>query len=486
MKHRRHDVGPRAVSDRMNRRDHKSLRLWFFVIGILAACLFSNLFPNLTPGAIAQEQVTSESPRTLILADVQVQGAMRTNLPTVYRHLGLLPGQVITQNSLITGVENLRQSSLFKSVSFFTRRGAERGQLILVLEVEEHGFDFRWAAGNTNLDGWYLVPAMVAYDNPLGRGGLLDLSLRWGFRHTGTFLRYARPSVADGRSYWGATLFHSQTDRPYFSEGVEYRHLINTGGLATVFGRRLNTNQLAEFGLDIEGLDATDESTAYITSPDGAIVTGQKIPPSEMPPDIQGALGYDTRATVHLDFQHDTRSQALRAGTPVDGFWGRVKASYVFQNQRSHPTLQADLRFFREVPGGVLAARARGAWVGKKAAFYDRLYLGGLYTVRGFPTHSLSAPGGDTWLASGSLEYRSRILGQGEDTRLAGIFFLDAGASGSGSDLDPSSGIAVGAGYGIRWKVWWLDWVGVDVGFPLTERPVDMGFQATASIGWAF
>lgn len=477
-----HQNAAKATRDRMNRRDHKSLRLWFVCIGLVMATGLACLPTRAT----AQDVPTAETLRSLVLAEVQLQGATRTQLPTVYRHLGLLPGQTITQNSLVTGVEQLRQTNLFKTVSFFTKRGTERGQLVLVLEVEEHGFDFRWAAGNTNLDGWYLVPAMVSYDNPLGKGGLLDFQLRMGFRHSGTQLRYARPHVGDGRSYWGAKLYSSETDRPYFADGVEYRHPVLSGGLATVFGRKLNTHQLIEWGLDIEGLKAKNEATVFITSPDGSLVTGQKIPASEMPADIQGALGYDTRAILHFDFQHDTRSKKLRAGSPVHGFWGRAKASYTLQDGRSHPALNTDLRWFSEVPGGVLAARVRGSWVGSKAAFYDRLYLGGLYTVRGFPTHALSGPGGDTWLASGSLEYRSRILGQGDNTKLAGIFFLDAGASGSRGDTDPNPGIAVGAGYGIRWKVWWLDWVGLDVGFPLTERPVDMGFQATASIGWTF
>ncbi len=46
--------------------------------------------------------------------------------------------------------------------------------------------------------------------------------------------------------------------------------------------------------------------------------------------------------------------------------------------------------------------------------------------------------------------------------------------------------MSVGAGYGVRWRVWWLDWIGVDVGFPVTKRPLDQRFQVTASIGWSF
>jgi outer membrane protein assembly factor BamA len=193
----------------------------------------------------------------------------------------------------------------------------------------------------------------------------------------------------------------------------------------------------------------------------------------------------DGRAVLHLDLQHDTRARARRAGTPVAGVWGRLKTTGTAQGPHSHLGLQADFRGYREGLGGVLALRLRGQLVTGHAAFYDRLYLGGMHTVRGFPSHSLSAPGGDTWLASGSLEHRSTILGDARGAKLAGVLFVDAGAAGGfGSDAWP--GLAAGAGYGLRLRVWWLDWIGLDVGFPLTERPLDQRFQGTASLGWSF
>lgn len=130
--------------------------------------------------------------------------------------------------------------------------------------------------------------------------------------------------------------------------------------------------------------------------------------------------------------------------------------------------------------------RLQGSAVGNNSQFYDRLYLGGMYSVRGFPTNSLSTPGGDTWLLSSSVEFRSQILGDSKGTKLAGLFFLDAGQSGSPDGDDPYSGLAVGTGYGLRMRVSWLGWVGLDVGFPLTDRPEGSQFHVNASIGWSF
>jgi len=433
-----------------------------------------------------QDSPTTESEvRALILEDVVLEGATRTSRETVARYLPLEPGQTIDQAALVEGVNELRQSGLFKDVSFFTRPGSARGQLVLVLEVREHSLDFRWAVGNTNLDGWYLVPAMLAWDNPTGRGDLLNLQWRIGFRHNGFLLNYARPRAGDGRDYWATRLSAISTDRPWFDDGVEYRQQVKSAGLGGVYGRRYGDRWIGELGMKLETVNASNHATAQTSSADGTISEGDRIEDDDLPAGIAGSLGRDNRVIVQVDVQHDTRSKNLRAGTPVSGLWGRLKTHGVIQGTRSHLGVQADFRGYQNAPGGVLALRVRGSLVSTHAAFYDRLYLGGMYTVRGFPTNSLSAPDGDTWLWSSSLEYRSRILGDGRGTRLAGLFFLDAGAAGD-FDGDAYRGVWVGAGYGIRWKVWWLDWIGLDVGFPLTARPVDQGFQATASIGWSF
>jgi hemolysin activation/secretion protein len=204
------------------------------------------------------------------------------------------------------------------------------------------------------------------------------------------------------------------------------------------------------------------------------------------PGEIRGTVGKKARAILHLEWQHDTRARRARAGSPVSGTWGRVKLHTVLQGGHTHPGLQTDLRLFREVPGGVLAGRLRGAWVGSQAQFYDRLFLGGMDTARGFPTHSLSATGGDTWQVTSSLEYRSTILGNKDGAKVVGLLFLDSGAGGSENDDDPYPGIAASAGFGVRARARWLGWYGVDIGFPLTERPLDQRFQVNASIGWSF
>jgi outer membrane protein assembly factor BamA len=104
--------------------------------------------------------------------------------------------------------------------------------------------------------------------------------------------------------------------------------------------------------------------------------------------------------------------------------------------------------------------------------------LGGLYTVRGFPSQSLTDPEGSTVFGAASLEFRAALVGRRDRPRLAGVLFVDAGVD----DDEP----AAAAGFGVRLRVPWLESLGLDLGIPLTESPIEEAFHANASLGWSF
>ncbi len=451
-------------------------------VSVLRTLLLLALLLLMAPATRAQDAPE----RSLVLSDVVLEGAQRTPRTTVLRHLELQPGQAIRQDTLLEAVRRLREDHLFAEVDFFTRPGAERGQLVLVLEVVEHTFNWRWGVGNSDIDGWYVSPLLFERRNFSGRGDLMRFEWREGFRTSGLFLRYQRPHDPDGRRFSEVSLAVLTTGRPYFDRGTEFRHNVYRKEIGFLHGRRLSRHSLIEASLTMGTVDSAERSVAETISPDGSITNGQEIPIPDQPAAIAAVHGVQGQAVLSLDWQRDTRGSRRRAGSPTSGTWSRLKGTLTLQEGHSHAGLQGDMRFYREIPGGVLAGRMQGSLVGRRAAFYDRLYLGGMFSVRGFSTHSLSAPEGDTWLTSASLEYRSRILGKGERTSLAGVLFLDAGLAGSDDTTDPYDKLAASVGYGVRIRIPWLDWLGVDVGFPLTERPLDMRFTATASIGWSF
>ncbi len=451
---------------------------------LLVACVL--VAPCAWSDAVAEPDHASEQTvaKPLTLESVEIRGATRTRPAVVRAYLGLTPGAAIDQSDLLAAIERLRESDLFASVEFFTRPGARRGALVLVLDVEERGVAFRLGTGNTDLDGWYLVPAALSLDNLTGRGERAAVQFFVGYRTGGLSAHYRRGTAPGDRTFWGLEARIAGHERVYFRDGVEYGHPLARGSLDLHLGRRLSDSFSLSLGLRTEAVEA--DSTGYVRmdAPHLDLEHGDEVVFEDLPAGIAAAVGERERAVWRLDLVFDTRSRERRVGTPVSGLWGRLRTRYTRGDEADYPAACWDLRTYRGVGAGVLALRGRAAVVGEDAPFYDRHYLGGLYTLRGVPSQSLSPPRGHAWLWHGALEYRAPLLGSAIRPRVAGVLFVDAGGSGDAdaSAADP----AVSAGWGVRVRLGWLGYLGVDFALPLTDSPVDESFHAHASLGWSF
>jgi len=458
----------------------RAIRVAVAALAILAAMCCA------VPPSPAQDAAPAQpSSRPLVLEAVEVEGATRTTPATVALFLPLRPGDAVDQERLLAGIGALRASGLFATVDFHTRPGAERGRVVLVIEVTERPVEVRLGTGNTDLDGWYLIPAELSLDNRLGRGEQLDLQLRFGYRVAGLALRFAEPRAGDGRTFWGAEAAALGTQRLYFVDGIEYDHRVERARFSVHAGRRLSRFVSAALGLRLETVEADSSAQAHADDAARGVERGDDLPYERLPAGVAAGVGRRERSVVSADLVLDSRDPRLAAGSPAAGAWGRVRLESALQGDDAFGAAELDLRAYRAALGGALAVRLRGAVVGDDAPFYDRLYLGGLYTVRGFPGQSLSDPAGDTWLWSGSLEWRAPLVGDPSRPRLAGVLFVDAGDSGR--EADPRlRDLSVGAGWGLRLRVGWLGWLGLDLATPLSHSPVDDALRAHASLGWAF
>jgi outer membrane protein assembly factor BamA len=435
--------------------------------------------------AFAEAPAVGAASRSLVLEAIETVGNDRTSHQTVLLYLPLRAGDSVDQTVLLSAVEQLRQSGLFAAVDFYTRPGSERGRVVLVLEVEEKGLEVRFGTGYSDLSGWYLIPAELALDNRLGRGEKINLQLKLGYRYSGLVFAFDEPRLGDGAGSWGFQGSVLGTDRVYFIEGIEYRHRVQSSAFDVHLGRRLSTIWTGELGMRFERVDVDSFATVHATDELRNVESGDRLEWPDLPAEIARAAGERTRSVARLELRLDSRSGRSTVGSPASGFWGRVRLEGFLQGDNSFGGVSLDLRRYQSLLGGALAARIRAGAVGSDAAFHDRHYLGGLYSVRGFPSQSLSAPGGDTHYWSASCEYRAALVGHRANPRLAGVLFLDAGDSWTGG-RPTLRDAAFSAGYGLRLRVAWLGWLGLDFALPLSDSPVDDAFQAHASIGWTF
>lgn len=430
--------------------------------------------------------------RGLVLQDIEILGNTRTSDAVVRRQLGLRAEQPIDGEALLAAVEDLRRRELFDRVDFHTRPGSRRGAVILVVDVRERGPDVRLGTGLTDLDGWYLIPVELSLNNALGRAEKTALQWRIGYRHAGLIARYREGDAPDDRWHWGVDAALVATDRIYYDQrnetgrGIEVAHKIRRNSLGVSLGHRLGAGWDLSAGLLLEGVEADSTARIWMDDKIAGVARSDRIAFDDLPAGVAAGVGRRDRTILRSELALDTR-RGMRAGTAAQGVWGRIRFQRTFERDGGgFNTAALDLRNYLPVPGGIVAGRLSCSVTGAAAPFYDRLYTGGLYSVRGVPSQSLSAPEGGMWSWVATLEYRAALVGQVEDPRLAGALFVDAGRGGG-----PDAGFAIrhaatSVGWGLRWRILRGVRVGIDTAMPLQSGPVDDAFRVHAALGWSF
>ncbi|MFH1278220.1 MAG: BamA/TamA family outer membrane protein [Candidatus Eisenbacteria bacterium] len=435
--------------------------------------------------AVASAAMADERP--FVLEGLEITGNTRTPERVAWLYLGLNPGAEVTAGGLVVAVDELRREGPFESVEFWSSPGSEKGRIVLHLDVVEKGFQFRFGMGFQDLSGWYMIPAELRYDNRFGRGEHLRFQVRLGYRTGGGWFVYEEPRAGDGRTWWGLRLGGEGVSRAYLWNGVEYNHLVNRGGLEAHVGRRFTRHLSLEWGGTIEAVEVDSTAEAAVDDKVRGVEWGDELPFEDLPPGVAAAVGEESRGTARFDVVWDSRSEGRLAGTPVGGLWGRLRTEGVFPDESDpYPRVTGDIRAYRSLFGAVFAARVRGGYAGWDAPFYDRHYVGGLYTVRGFAEQSLTRPAGDTRFWSASLEMRAPLAGGREAPRVTGILFVEAANSWTDDDEPTWGSVAAAAGYGIRIRLPWVQWLGFDVGIPITDSPENEAFHANGTMGMTF
>jgi len=157
------------------------------------------------------EQTTGSDP--LIVQEVTCAGNAHTSCDFIREHLYLQAGQPLDEEEIRNA--ELRLSSLrnFKSVAIRLEKGAQRGAVIVVMEVEEASpittESLLGASSRMNRQGGVFA-GRIADQNLFGKGKLADLSVASvipisgdGYNEAyGVTLRYADPHLFDSSRYF--------------------------------------------------------------------------------------------------------------------------------------------------------------------------------------------------------------------------------------------------------------------------------------------
>jgi outer membrane protein insertion porin family len=403
-----------------------------------------------------------------VVERIKILGARKTKAPVIHRYLRLHEGGQLSPELIERDQQALLATNFFKRVEFSTEPGSEKGKVIVVIEVQERRAPtLEFAGGYSELDGWYFSPIGVRYDNLFGTGHFLGMRVVIGDRVGGFNTRFSQPLLFNRQlnlqldfDALGRNLIH------YF-DGKEAIQEISASSLRVTLAGARGLGKFVAGGY--QTITAKPDSFAKF------VITKNRT--SAFPPAIASQLGETKTGMFWLRLQADTRDNAF---FPHRGFWGALtveRADKKFGGDTQFTRRILDLRLYQNIRRSTLALRLKAATTSAATPFYERFYLGGAYSLRGFAERSLTPAGYGTRLVLGNLEWRVPLGGRDrQNPNLVGVIFFDAGSIGTPETKRADDESFSAAGFGARWKVPVVGWLRFDFAYP-KQRPDDFRFH---------
>jgi len=416
----------------------------------------------------AQLAPAQESGGQLVVERIEILGARKTKSQVIQRYLSFREGDRFTPELVENDYQTLISTNFFKSVEFSTKPGGEKGKVIVVIEVKERfSPTLEFAGGYGELEGWYLSPIGLRYDNLLGSGHFLGLRAIIGDRVGGFNMRFQQPTIFNSSLNFQFDIDILGRDLIHYFDNREAIQRIATAGLRFTLSGSRGVAKYFSGGYQTGAVEP--DSTAKFTLNDSAFAA--------FPTVIAQNLGKKKWGMFWLRLQTDTRDNVF---FPRKGIWGALSV------EMAEPNFGGDLQFTRTIFDGrlyqnlgssVLALRLKTATTSQTTPFYERFYLGGAYSLRGFAERSLTPAGYGTRLYLGSLEWRIPLTGRDpQKPGLIGAIFFDAGSIGTPETKRDDDETFSAFGFGFRWRVPVVGLLRFDFAYP-KQRPDDFRFH---------
>lgn len=425
----------------------------FHLVLLLAACFCAQASRAQTPAT--DRASSSQSSQALRIERIEIQGTTKTRHGVIHRYLTMKIGDEITAELIAQNYDALAATNFFKRVDFSSKPGSAPGSVIIVIEVVERFWPWLEVAGGfSELEGWYIIPLGVRFDNFFGRGDLGGARFLIADRISGFYLHYRHPQIFKSSFDLQIELGGTTQKFIHYLNGREVLQDVENGEgrmafLGTRgFARRLSAGfQFNQWRPETQAVFTDNDSTFQLT---------------QNPPAAQLAKTKVNRVFVRL--QEDTRDDRL---FPRRGVWGALDfalADFALGSDVNFTSIVFDGRVYAPLGKNTLALHAKAARVSEAAPFYERYYLGGAYSLRGFAERSLTPLGWGTELLLAQAELRFPVAGNMQRPSMTATLFFDTGSLKAPKGKHDFTGAA---GFGFRVKVPVIGLLRCDFAYPL-------------------
>jgi len=426
----------------------------------------------------------------LYIDEVRIVGNYKTRDKVIRRDLTFYPGQLLDSTALRESLERLRGRGYYETVSLDLQPGSTPDSRVVVVSVEEArtGF-FSFGAGVSSNSGFIgnisFVQRNFDWTRPprrwediwrgtafTGGGQQFRLQFQPGTELTMFRVDFTEPWVFDRPYSLGLSGYLFARSREDYDE--ERR-----GGSVSL-GHRFTPELSLRGTLKVETveIDDVDPTTA---------------------PDILALAGSNDVLSLRFDLTYDRRDSPWQPsrgyllggffehfGEFLGGDWDFWKAGLEAQYFRTLYVDRYDRKHILAVTG---EADFADTYDGGPVPIFERYFVGGAYSLRGFEYRGVGPHFGDQPLGGearllASVEYTFPIVGEA----IRGVLFWDVGqVAATAGDLDLGD-FRNSVGFGLRLSAPGLGPlpISLDFGFPLNSKDEDEKQVFSFSIGAYF
>jgi len=367
---------------------------------------------------------------------ITINGNTRTRDKVIRRELLVSENGVFDSKALRRSHQRLQRLDFFEEVSITPEPTPDKTKMDLIVEVKEKPTGaFSVGAGYSSVDDLMFM-AEISQNNFLGRGQRLALQASLSGTSTRYNLGFTEPHFYDSQLLVGLDLYNWEREYDTYTR--------DSTGFAVRFGYPLwwEWNMVFSYGYDDTSL--TDVNYDFAD------------------PSIIESMNINKSSFVTLAFTRDTRNGLF---VITEGSLTTLRTEYAggFLGGDSQYTKLEGSRgvyfpgFFFDETSFHFRLAAGEVWENEdgKLPDFEKFYLGGINTIRGFPSRSVGVrpyPDNPDYVIGGKImwyanaEYHFPLVKEGG---LRGLFFYDAGNVYE-EDWDFND-VKQSAGLGVRW-----------------------------------
>ncbi|RMG58068.1 MAG: outer membrane protein assembly factor BamA [Deltaproteobacteria bacterium] len=368
---------------------------------------------------------------------VNVHGNTKTLDKVIRRNLEVEEGALYTATGLEESRKNLLRLGYFKDVKVTTSKGKEEDELDVNVEVEEAptgsisgGFGF------SSVDKFFGV-VNLSENNLFGRGWKLNLNSQFGSRRVIFDLGFTDPAFLDSDFTLRLNAYNTDVEYDEFTRKAK--------GGRVGFSYPLSKYVSTGLSLRIDQVKIQDVQTDV----ENSVLLEEALKGAQITHSITWDITRDTRNSFINPTEGSRQSFSVEyAGGILGGESDFVK--YFIEDRTYVPVLGSSTYGFRFLWGHTVST------VGGRVPLFERFFLGGPYTIRGFEARSITPVDRNTGEEIGGnkelVVNNELIIPLYEEIGLKWVFFFDAGNTWRQGDYPRNLGdLRYGAGFGIRW-----------------------------------